>query len=117
VSRTTDWDFQFCEWDMARARMNPDDYEDTPRAIVAIGNEYPPSFELDWHSHRRGQLLYAANGVIVLSTPQGAWIAPPERAVWTRRASKGAGHSTQRALPGDTFTRATLSPVSGKACR
>lgn len=68
---------------MAKPWINPDDYDETPRPVVAIGNEYPPSFELDWHSHRRGQLLYAANGVVVVSTPQGAWIAPPEQAVWT----------------------------------
>src|SRR5690349_15610312 len=66
-----------------RAWINADDVEDTPRAVVAIANDYPPSFELEWHRHRRGQLLYAAKGVVVVSTPYGAWVAPPERAVWT----------------------------------
>ena len=68
---------------MAHAWNAPDDYDAVPRPAVAIGVEYPPSFELDWHQHRRGQLLYAANGVAVVSTRQGAWIAPAERAVWT----------------------------------
>ncbi len=68
---------------MARAWDAPNDYDDTPRPLVAIGVDYPPSFELDWHVHGRGQLLYAANGVAVVSTPQGAWVAPAERAVWT----------------------------------
>lgn len=57
--------------------------EDIDRPIVGVGNEYPPAFELDWHRHRRGQLLYAARGVVVVSTPHGAWVAPPERAIWT----------------------------------
>ncbi len=56
--------------------------EAIPRPVVATGNDYPASYELDWHEHRRGQLLYAATGVISVETSQGAWIAPPERAVW-----------------------------------
>ena len=68
---------------MAQGWKNPDDYDQTPRPVVALGNDYPPSFELDWHSHGKGQLIYAASGVVVLSTPYGAWIAPPERAIWT----------------------------------
>lgn len=88
---------------MTRPWTNPDDYDATPRPIVAIGNEYPPSFELDWHSHGRGQLLYAANGVVVVSTPQGAWIAPPERAVWT---PAGVPHAVR--MVGAVSTRSVL---------
>ncbi len=83
LSRIPQWDFNFREWDMAGPWIDPHDYDAAPRPAVAVGNNYPPSFELDWHSHGRGQLLYAASGVAVVSTPQGAWIAPPERAVWT----------------------------------
>lgn len=31
----------------------------------------------DW-----GQLVYAAEGAISVSTPEGAWVVPPHRAVW-----------------------------------
>jgi len=62
--------------------VEPNDYEDTPRAVVAVGNDYPPAFELARHQHRRAQLLYAAEGVATVDTDQGAWIAPRERAVW-----------------------------------
>ncbi len=57
-------------------------HEDVPRPLVAIGNDYPASHELESHRHRRGQLLYAAKGVIAVRTPHGAWATPPERAVW-----------------------------------
>ena len=63
-------------------RIDPNDHDDIARPVIAIGNDYPPSFELETHQHRRGQLLYAASGVVAVSTPQGAWVAPPERAVW-----------------------------------
>ena len=42
-----------------------------PRPIAAVGADYPPSHELDWHRHRRGQLLYAAKGVVAVHTPHG----------------------------------------------
>ena len=95
---------------MARGWINPDDYDHVPRPVVGVGNEYPPSFELDWHSHARGQFLYAASGVVVVSTPQGAWIAPPERAVWT---PAGTPHSVR--MVGAVSTRSMLLDDSASA--
>lgn len=77
--------------------------EEVDRPIVGIGNEYPPAFELDWHRHRRGQLLYAARGVVVVSTPHGAWVAPPERAIWT---PGGCPHAVR--MVGAVSTRSVL---------
>jgi len=62
--------------------VQPDEGEVVTRPILAVGHKYPPSFELATHSHRRSQFLYAATGVMAVSTPEGAWVAPPERAVW-----------------------------------
>ncbi len=62
--------------------VHPNDFDDVPRPALAIANDYPPAFELARHTHRRGQLLYAAEGVATVATDQGAWVAPPERAVW-----------------------------------
>lgn len=77
--------------------------EHVDRPIVAVGNDYPPSYELDWHHHRRGQLLYASRGVVVLSTRNGAWVAPPERAVWT---PGGCSHTVR--MVGAVSTRSVL---------
>jgi AraC-like DNA-binding protein len=102
---------------MARAWINPEDYDATPRPVVAIGNEYPPSFELDWHSHGRGQLLYAANGVVVVSTPQGAWIAPPERAVWTPAGTPHAVRMVGAVSTRSVLIDASASHILGQASR
>ncbi|WP_404478983.1 AraC family transcriptional regulator [Novosphingobium sp. BL-52-GroH] len=82
---------------------DPATVEHIDRPIVGISNEYPPAYELDWHEHRRGQLLYAARGVVVVSTAHGAWVAPPERAVWT---PGGCPHAVR--MVGAVSTRSVL---------
>jgi len=88
---------------------DPASVEHIDRPIIGIGNEYPPAFELDWHTHRRGQLLYAARGVVVVSTPYGAWVAPPERAVWT---PGGCPHAVR--MIGAVSTRSVLIEVDAE---
>ena len=56
--------------------------DDTPRAVVAIGTDYSHGHLLPFHTHRRAQLLYGATGVMQVSTHDGNWVVPPQRAVW-----------------------------------
>jgi AraC-like DNA-binding protein len=98
-------------------RIDPNDHDGVDRPVLAIGNDYPPSFELQTHQHRRGQLLYAASGVVAVSTPQGAWVAPPERAVWI---PGGIPHAVR--MVGAVSTRNLLiepgvCSALGSACR
>jgi AraC-like DNA-binding protein len=79
------------------------EHEEVPRPIVGIGFDYPASFELAEHRHRRGQFLYAASGVVTVSTPDGAWVAPPERGVWI---PAGTPHASR--MVGATQTRSVL---------
>lgn len=53
-----------------------------PRPVVAIGTDYPDGHLLPLHCHRRAQLLYGATGVMQVSTRDGNWVVPPQRAVW-----------------------------------
>jgi AraC-like DNA-binding protein/mannose-6-phosphate isomerase-like protein (cupin superfamily) len=84
-------------------------FEDTPRPVVAAGNDYPDAFELASHRHKRCQLLYAAEGVVTLTTSQGAWAAPPERAVWI---PAGVDHAVR--MVGAVSTRSAL--ITPEAC-
>lgn len=93
------------------------DYEDVPRPVVGIGNDFPASFELAEHRHRRGQFLYAASGVVAVGTPDGTWVAPPERGVWI---PAGTPHSVR--MVGAVQTRSVLiEPLAcaafPRACR
>lgn len=56
--------------------------DDTPRPVVAIGTDYYHGYLLPRHTHRRAQLLYGATGVMQVSTHDGNWVVPPQRAVW-----------------------------------
>jgi AraC-like DNA-binding protein len=58
------------------------DYDAVPRPVVAIGNHYEAGYVGRPHSHRRAQLLHGAPGVMTVSTRHGAWVVPPEGAVW-----------------------------------
>jgi AraC-like DNA-binding protein len=37
---------------------------------------------IDWHDHDVHQLIHPSSGVLQVSTAFGAWIVPPQRAVW-----------------------------------
>jgi len=51
-------------------------------SAIAIGNTYPDGHEIPLHSHRRGQLISSAQGSLVLGTPDGTLVMPPERGLW-----------------------------------
>ncbi|HTV84403.1 MAG TPA: helix-turn-helix transcriptional regulator [Dyella sp.] len=75
-------------------------YEDTPREVVATGNDYPNGLVLASHTHKRGQCLYAIVGVMTVTTGEGAWVVPPGRALWIP-----AGVVHQVHMGGATSTR------------
>jgi AraC-like DNA-binding protein len=37
---------------------------------------------IDWHDHAEQQLVYPSSGLLIVSTPGGSWVVPPQRAVW-----------------------------------
>jgi AraC-like DNA-binding protein len=59
-----------------------DEVDHFPRSIIAAGTIYRDGHAIPPHSHRRGQLISPASGVIVLATPEGTWVVPSERGVW-----------------------------------
>jgi len=53
-----------------------------PGLIIARSRECPADHVIDWHTHERAQLLYAVQGVMRVTTLEGVWVVPPQRAVW-----------------------------------
>jgi AraC-like DNA-binding protein len=58
------------------------DYQNVPRPVAALSDEYPAGFHDPRHSHQRGQLIYASRGVVLVVTDEASFIVPPQRAVW-----------------------------------
>lgn len=56
--------------------------EDIPRPVVGVAADWQHGEWIPRHRHRRAQLVYAASGVMTVSTRDGAWVVPPQRAVW-----------------------------------
>src|SRR5438874_1465833 len=66
----------------AASTVRANDFMGVPRPVVALARDLPPSYEIDWHSHPRFQLVYAARGVMSVDTRDATWVVPPQRAVW-----------------------------------
>ncbi len=66
---------------MARSNRSVD-YQDVPRPIGVLVDEYESGDVEPRHSHRRAQLLYACAGVMSVLTDDGAFVLPPLRALW-----------------------------------
>jgi AraC-like DNA-binding protein len=74
--------------------MDPDA---VPRTVFTVGGamEITGRFELDFHRHRKCQLLLFLRGVLTCEIDDGFWIVPPHSAIWipgdTLHAIKAAG--------------------------
>lgn len=53
--------------------------------VSLIALSYIQGVRLDPHRHREAQLIYAARGTMQITTPNGRWLVPPDRAVWVPR--------------------------------
>ena len=52
------------------------------RTVVAKSLDWPEQHEQPAHFHDRGQLVFASSGILNVTTENGAWVVPPQRAVW-----------------------------------
>ena len=50
-----------------------------PVAVLSLDLD---SFESAPHTHPQAQLIYAISGVVTVTTDEGTWVVPPNRAVW-----------------------------------
>jgi len=58
------------------------DYQHLPRPVAAMAKEFTDGARIAPHCHERAQLIFAARGVMTISTAEGAWVVPPQRALW-----------------------------------
>jgi AraC-like DNA-binding protein/quercetin dioxygenase-like cupin family protein len=58
------------------------DRRTTERGVHLVARSFAQGTRLDPHRHREAQLVYAISGTMQVTTPQGVWLVPPDRAVW-----------------------------------
>ena len=56
--------------------------EQLPQVVVAYGRDLEEGDVLPFHNHRRGQLIFAGNGIMIVTTRQASYTVPSQRAVW-----------------------------------
>lgn len=61
---------------------DPNDYQRVPRPVAAMAKDFADGHHIAPHSHERAQLIFAAEGAMLVSTREGTWAVPPQRAVW-----------------------------------
>ncbi|MBO3758997.1 helix-turn-helix transcriptional regulator [Ciceribacter sp. L1K22] len=50
--------------------------------VKSMARRYAAGHQVPAHNHNRAQLLYASEGVVIVSTREGRWMIPPEHALW-----------------------------------
>jgi hypothetical protein len=60
------------------------DPDDIPRPITAFGiaMETTGRLELDFHRHKKAQVLLCLRGVLTCEAAGGLWLVPPHSAIW-----------------------------------
>ncbi|MCC7045208.1 MAG: helix-turn-helix transcriptional regulator [Alphaproteobacteria bacterium] len=89
---------------------DPKDYQHVPRPVAAMPKPFKDGAIIPPHRHRRAQLIYAATGVMRVTTAAGAFVVPPQRALWV---PPGEEHSL--AMRGEVAMRTLY--VEPKAAR
>ncbi len=67
---------------MSIKRKLPLPYWDPRYDLVPFAFDLPHRHQIPLHLHHRDQLVYARTGVMTITTNRGAWVIPPNRAVW-----------------------------------
>ena len=60
------------------------DLESSALAVVGVVARYEAGQVVPEHRHRRGHLIYAAEGILRIEAATGRWLVPPTAAVWLR---------------------------------
>ena len=97
---------------MSRNRQAPDrstdpaDYQKVPRAVAAMPKDFRTGHVIAPHRHERAQLIHATSGTMRVSTGDGVWVVPPQRALWM---PAGVRHGI--VMLGDVTMRTLLSLI------
>ncbi len=76
--------------------LHPGNLEDPKQPVVTVSSDSPGGTRFAMHRHFRAQLVFASEGVMTVTTAAGAWVVPPQQAVWV---PAGVDHEVLAAGP------------------
>ncbi|MFC4274496.1 AraC family transcriptional regulator [Achromobacter aloeverae] len=91
--------------------IDADDYQRVPRPVTAMAKEFDARFNTGPHTHARAQLIYAAEGVMRVTTAQGVWALPALRALWV---PPGVEHAVDMISPVSMRTLYLDGSIAGR---
>ncbi len=103
---------------MSQMRQRPvlDRVASSSFPIATLTRDYRDAYVIPLHFHDRDQLVYASSGVMTVRTRRGAWVVPPNRAVWiparTSHTIAMSGRVSMRTL----YLRPRLAPLPRECC-
>jgi len=84
--------------------------------VIGAAIDYRAGTELAWHSHKVGQLIYAAVGSMTVRTEEGLFIVPPLMAVWVAPAVAHAITMRNRVAMRTLYFRSDVLPLPDRRC-
>jgi AraC-like DNA-binding protein len=61
---------------------DPRTYQHSPHRVAAMAKDFSAGHVIPAHSHARAQLVHAVAGVMRVTTEDGTWVVPTNRALW-----------------------------------
>lgn len=95
---------------------NAADYQHVARPIAVMAKDYPRGAANVPHRHHRSQLIYAATGVVAVTTPAGTWVVPPHRAVWVPAETEHWIRTSTVAALRTAFIEPAVSGLPSRCC-
>jgi AraC-like DNA-binding protein len=86
-------------------------------AIRSLALKLPGGTKLAAHAHPWGQMIYATEGVMTVSTPAGSWVVPSHRAVWVPAEIVHDVATTNRVTMRTLYLRPDLARDLPSCCR
>ena len=87
-----------------------------PSAVLGRAEEHEHGFFIIPHMHDSAQLIYASEGVMTVETDDGAWVVPPERAVWVPALVTHSIRMTGEVRMRTLYVRSSEAPISSTHC-
>lgn len=100
---------------MPRFRVPPR-LDRLPRTVFPRSESLPANSVASSHSHPWGQLSFASEGVLLVRTPSGSHVAPPQRAVWVPPGMPHEVSTSGRAEMRSLYVRADQAVFGPSRC-